>query len=245
MSFQIVLANATVYVLNVSVSGTVYTLQPSSSQNVAVPSTGAVATVSGIGFNQNLAVSYTSNLLGQQPTNVALGFGGTFPIASAGSYVIYLAQDLGLVSGSALINAILASGNNGYYYGNNQQVYYVLQQLQQESGQSLASILNQPVLTFIPGQGRTEVTPLEAAIISRDPQLVLQLIRLGANPLETTAGVPLITQLQEAPDAGSPVVQEIIQILYASGAYRYPYSYYGPRRRRNCGGGVVPLFEEY
>lgn len=87
-------------------------------------------------------------------------------------------------------------------------------------------ILNVPVLTFVPNQGRTDTTILEAAIIARWPDLVYQLLLLGANPNVNTAGVPLVTQLRQAQlDYGPPgedaIEQVIINYLIQFGAYPY------------------------
>jgi hypothetical protein len=51
-------------------------------------------------------------------------------------------------------------------------------------------VLNTIVLAFVPNQGRTEVTMLEAAIITRNVPLVAYLLAAGANPNLTTSGVP-------------------------------------------------------
>lgn len=86
-------------------------------------------------------------------------------------------------------------------------------------------ILDKPVLTFVPNQGRTDITILESAIVMRWPRLVRELLKLGVNPNISTAGVPLVTQLRQSQgDPYSPdfiLTQEIIGILLY-GPYWYP-----------------------
>lgn len=84
--------------------------------------------------------------------------------------------------------------------------------------------LNVPVLTFVPGQGRTEITILEAAIVMRWPELVSQVLILGANPNVTTAGIPLVQQLLTLCSGPGDwwAEQAIIQILLQFGAWVPP-----------------------
>lgn len=89
------------------------------------------------------------------------------------------------------------------------------------------NLLNTPVVTFVPNQGRTEVTILEAAIIMRWPGLVAQLLIMGASPNVSTSGVSLVAQLIEAlpNDATEGLgadTQAIIDILLQSGSYVPP-----------------------
>lgn len=78
-------------------------------------------------------------------------------------------------------------------------------------------LLNTPIITFVPNQGNTEVTILESAIIMRWVPMVAYLLRIGANPNVTTAGVPFVVQL--APQAAiDPRVQAIIAYLVQAGA---------------------------
>lgn len=79
--------------------------------------------------------------------------------------------------------------------------------------------LNQPVVTFVPGQGNTEITLLESAIVMRWPGLVSQLLIFGANPNVTTSGIPLVAQLLQAiPLSPCQNTQVIIDLLLQSGA---------------------------
>lgn len=74
------------------------------------------------------------------------------------------------------------------------------------------NLINVPVSMFVPNQGMTQITLLEAAIIARNPVVVQQLLGLGANPNITTAGVPLVQQLLADPTP-DPATQAIIGML--------------------------------
>jgi len=74
------------------------------------------------------------------------------------------------------------------------------------------NMINVPVSMFVPNQGMTQITMLEAAIIARNPSMVQQLLSMGANPNVTTAGVPLVQQLLADPTP-DPTTQAIIGML--------------------------------
>lgn len=100
-----------------------------------------------------------------------------------------------------------------------QQVVAMLQQLLITTNPyTCPRILDTPVMTFVPGQGPTMVTVLEAAIIMRMPTLVGYILQLGANPNVTTAGIPLIAQIP----AITPEDQAIIELLLNFGALPPP-----------------------
>lgn len=111
------------------------------------------------------------------------------------------------------------------------------------------SILNVAVEAFVRGQGRTDITILEAAIIMRWPALVARLLALGADPNLSTSGVSLVQQLLEAEVldpmygslSGRPTVhgeinegrdREIINLLLQAGAIRPPGFFERSRRNR-------------
>ena len=85
------------------------------------------------------------------------------------------------------------------------------------------NLLNQAVFTFVPAQGNTEITLLEAAIVMRWPGLVAQLLRLGASPNVTTSGISLVAQLlqalpMDATEGHAAETQAIIDLLLQSGS---------------------------
>lgn len=85
------------------------------------------------------------------------------------------------------------------------------------------NLLNQAVLTFVPAQGNTEITLLEAAIVMRWPGLVAHLLRMGASPNVTTSGISLVAQLIEAlpmdaSEGGAGATQAIIDLLLQAGS---------------------------
>jgi hypothetical protein len=85
------------------------------------------------------------------------------------------------------------------------------------------NLLNEVVVTFVPNQGNTEVTLLEAAIIMRWPGLVAQLLQMGASPNVSTSGVSLLAQLIEAlpmdyQQGFGQDTQAIIDLLQQSGS---------------------------
>lgn len=94
------------------------------------------------------------------------------------------------------------------------------------SREAATRLLNTPVLTFVPGQGRTDITILEAAIIMRWPGLVSQLLQAGASPNVSTSGVSLVYQLMEdlysGLDGQGFQEQQIIDLLLQDGSYVPP-----------------------
>lgn len=85
------------------------------------------------------------------------------------------------------------------------------------------NLLNSVVTTFVPEQGQTTVTLLEAAIIMRWPGLVARLLILGASPNVTTSGISLLAQLIEAlpldlQQGQGAETQAIIDLLNQSGS---------------------------
>lgn len=85
--------------------------------------------------------------------------------------------------------------------------------LQGKTQSEITTLLNTPVVTFVPLQGQTDVTILEAAIIARWPELVARLLALGASPNVSTSGVPLIEQLNIALQSGQDDPGCIIEII--------------------------------
>lgn len=84
------------------------------------------------------------------------------------------------------------------------------------------NLLNSVVTTFVPNQGQTTVTLLEAAIIMRWPGLVARLLILGASPNVSTSGVSLLAQLVQAlpldfQEGQAADTQAIIDLLQQSG----------------------------
>ncbi len=126
-----------------------------------------------------------------------------------------------------------------------QQVAMMIQQLLLTANPyTCPRILDTPVLTFVPGQGMTMVTILEAAIIMRMPNLVGYILQLGANPNMSTAGIPLVAQIPGI----SPAEQAIIELLLNFGSYPPP-GYPGTRgfypnmvRSRALDSGPGPIF---
>lgn len=132
--------------------------------------------------------------------------------------------------------------SGGYNYGTPYNAYGINQCLVQKLQQVLSmlnstlsplpremqlNLLNTPVVSFVPGQGNTEITLLEAAIVMRWPALVEQLIVMGASPNVSTSGISLIAQLIEAlpldfQDGNAQNTQAIIDILQRSGSYVPP-----------------------
>lgn len=88
-------------------------------------------------------------------------------------------------------------------------------------------LINQIVVTFVPGQGNTEITLLEAAIIQRWPKLVAQLLAMGASPNISTSGISLVAQLLEAipldtVEGNTINTQAIIELLLSNGSFVPP-----------------------
>jgi len=88
-------------------------------------------------------------------------------------------------------------------------------------------LLNEIVVTFVPNQGETTITLLEAAIIMRWPGLVAQLLIMGASSNVSTSGVSLVFQLYEAlpfdyQRGNGQDTQAIIDLLLQSGSYVPP-----------------------
>jgi len=94
-------------------------------------------------------------------------------------------------------------------------------------------IINKAVLTQVEGQGITDVTPLEAAIIVRWPTLVTRLLAMGADPNMSTSGESLVDQLRIAKRdelcnvstcsrENIEIIDKIICALLNAGAYATP-----------------------
>lgn len=236
MSFRITLSNGFNREINVNLDNQTFPIAANSSVFADGVRVGDVVTVQA---NGPIVVRRDFNNESDLVQLVA-GNNPSFVISGPGVYGIFPEGTIvpdGDVSVRRVIDTILSNVcdfNNFGGFNDDQCDFFQFQQVMSllnallagKTGPERRAIMNTVILTFVPNQGRTDVTMLEAAIIMRNVPLVARILSLGANPNLTTAGVPLVLQLLGSNFNGvfddEPLdTQQIINLLIRAGAY-YP-----------------------